>query len=304
MPQNPEPKDNFEMRVKLGPKCHWTDFQDARELLEGCCEIYLAAGDLDSSLKEMVSTFTSEALAGSAPIVHAPHDIDQKKPEELVNLSSTQPKVREQSVAIIQQTLDFADELGAPHIVVHPGGISRKRTQRGNMEAALLESLQDLGSKKILLENMPWFYWIGGEYTLISNILVRAWEFETVLPDIGGICLDTCDGYLYQEKGGPEEVVAFFRRYPQQIKHLHVSDAVSPNGEGLQIGEGEVNFPQLLEDCYQAARATMGSSGVMEYSMIAEIKGGHLEKGRVQKEGFGKLKRFLRDSRWTVGGTK
>ena len=55
--------------------------------------------------------------------------------------------------------------------------------------------------------------------------------------------------------------------------HLHLVDAVGVDGEGVQVGDGEIDWPVLAEQCDRLA------AGV---SFIPEIWQGHVNNG----EGF------------------
>ena len=251
----------------------------------------------------MLEIFTRKPFNDSELIVHAPHAFSPEAPEQLIDLSSPVTGTRTKSIETITTALDLSSALSARYLVVHPGGISKRPIRsKGQLYHSLLSSLQELESQQLLLENMPWFYWIRDE-RYVSNILILAWEFGDFLPHCGGLCLDLCHAYLSQEQGSTRTILEFFRRYPEHIKHLHVSDAVSPDGEGLQIGEGEVDFPGLFRDIHELVDAKgrddeNKTTGLWCYTMIPEIKGGHLQGNAVSKEGFRKLKDLIDNSPW------
>ncbi len=68
-----------------------------------------------------------------------------------------------------------------------------------------------------------------------------------------------------------------FKEFIEQVgpytAHLHIADAEGVDGEGLQIGEGEIDFPALAEYLEKAAP---------QASFIPEIWQGHKNEG----EGF------------------
>jgi len=276
---------------------------DVRNVEARCYEIYLADDDLENHYGTILDTFTRKPFKHSELIVHAPHAFSPETPEQLIDLSSPVTGTRTKSIETIKTALELSSALSACYLVVHPGGISKRPIrQKGKLNHNLHSSLQEIGSQRLLLENMPWFYWIGDErYT--SNILIFAEEFEDFLLHCGGICLDLCHAYLSQEQGSTRTILEFFRRYPNHIKHLHVSDAVSPDGEGLQIGVGEVDFSRLFNEIHEVVDARARSdenktTGPYCYTMIPEIKGGHLHGNAVSKEGFRKLKDLIDNSPW------
>ena len=78
-------------------------------------------------------------------------------------------------------------------------------------------------------------------------------------------------------------MLEFAQRVAPFVRHLHVSDGAGTSGEGLQIGEGNVNFVELLP-----ALLAPGTT------MIPEIWMGHHENG----EGFRLALEHLTDVRW------
>lgn len=79
--------------------------------------------------------------------------------------------------------------------------------------------------------------------------------------------MDICHAFLATKKGSNEDVAAMKKSLGKMIKHVHVSDARPPHDEGLQIGEGLVDF-DVLKD--------------FQVGIIPEIINGHKNKG----EGF------------------
>ncbi len=63
-----------------------------------------------------------------------------------------------------------------------------------------------------------------------------------------------------------------FLNVRERVKHIHISDALPPTGEGLQIGEGVIDFERIVPEIFK-----------LDVGIIPEVKGGHLNGG----EGFG-----------------
>ena len=55
------------------------------------------------------------------------------------------------------------------------------------------------------------------------------------------------------------------------VSHLHISDAQGIDGEGLQIGEGDIDFKSLFE--------IIENSKNKDYTWVTEIWSGHLNHG-------------------------
>jgi N-acetylneuraminate synthase len=228
-------------------------------------------------------------------VVHAPeyaHDI-------LIDLCSADEAQRRTSVQRIQKTIDLAREL-APHfdlsgfplgpkIVMHVGGMS-PRPDRYDVHAAsdrLLDALRQLDTSGVdlLLENLPPFPWyFGGRW--FGHVLTDADNTEYLCRESGlGLCFDTSHASLECARTGAS-LTEFGRRIAPYVRHLHVSDGAGTSGEGLQIGDGDVNFIALLPELLRS-RPTL----------IPEIWMGHHRTG----EGFQVALEHLTDLTWASG---
>jgi hypothetical protein len=78
-------------------------------------------------------------------------------------------------------------------------------------------------------------------------------------------------------------LLEFGRRVAPYVRHLHVSDGAGVSGEGLQIGEGDVNFIDLLPVLLER-----------QPTLIPEIWMGHHNEGR----GFRLALEHLSDLTW------
>ena len=81
------------------------------------------------------------------------------------------------------------------------------------------------------------------------------------------ITYDVCHALLYCNNHG-KDIVEYTKKIMPFAKHLHISDAQGINGEGLQIGNGDMDFDRVFE-------AMKG----YEFSWVTEIWSGHLHNG-------------------------
>ena len=230
-------------------------------------------------------------------VVHAPeycHDT-------LIDLCAADDAQRALSVQRIQKTIDLARSLApqfemdpalfphGPKIVMHVGGMSPKPggydvpAATGRLLAALKQL--DTAGVDLLLENLPPYPWyFGGRW--FGHIICDADNTEMLCRASGlGLCFDTSHAALQCVKSG-ESLVEFARRITPFVHHLHVSDGAGTSGEGLQIGEGNVNFVELLPVLLASAP-----------TLIPEIWMGHHENG----EGFRIALEHLTDIHWARG---
>ena len=227
-------------------------------------------------------------------VVHAPeyaHDV-------LIDLCAVDDAQRALSVQRIQQTIDLARALApnftfdavqfprGPKIVMHVGGMSPKPGGY-DVDAAtkrLLAALRELDTTDVdlLLENLPPYPWyFGGRW--FGHIICDVESTVLLCEQSGlGLCFDTSHAALECARSGAS-LLEFAQRVAPFVRHLHVSDGAGTSGEGLQIGEGNVNFVELLP--------VLLAPGT---TMIPEIWMGHHENG----EGFRLALEHLTDVRW------
>jgi len=225
--------------------------------------------------------------------VHAP----EYAHDTLIDLCAADDAQRALSVQRIQKTIDLARALApqfhldramfprGPKIVMHVGGMWPKP---GGYDVAaatkrVLSALKELDSTGVdlLLENLPPYPWyFGGRW--FGHIICDVDNTALLCEESGlGLCFDTSHAALECARSGAS-MLAFAERIAPFVRHLHVSDGAGTSGEGLQIGEGSVNFvevlPVLLEN---------------HPTMIPEIWMGHHENG----EGFRIALEYLTDIR-------
>jgi CBS-domain-containing membrane protein len=82
-----------------------------------------------------------------------------------------------------------------------------------------------------------------------------------------GLCFDTSHAALECARSGAN-LVDFAKAVAPFVRHLHLSDGAGTSGEGLQIGDGSVNFVALLPELLEA-----------QPTVIPEIWMGHHENG-------------------------
>jgi sugar phosphate isomerase/epimerase len=161
-------------------------------------------------------------------------------------------------------------------VIVHPGGMSMDEeiADKDALMKNLIGSMKRLVADDIelLAENMPpypWYY--GGQY--LHNFFMSASDTASFAAETGWkTCFDISHAALYCNKTG-ESLTAYTKAALPHAAHLHVADAAGVDGEGLQIGEGTVNFREILP--------LLIKTGL---PMVAEIWQGHRYGG----EGFWK----------------
>ncbi|MBB4267470.1 N-acetylneuraminate synthase family protein [Roseospira visakhapatnamensis] len=240
-------------------------------------EFHLSFKDMDLRLSDYLDQPLPLDL-----VVHAPEVFAN---DFLLDLASTDAATRDRSIDELQRVVDVCRALTPwferatrPPIIVNVGGFSRDgfvdRAERDRRYDRVADALSrvDREGVEILPQTMPPFPWLfGGQ--LHHNLFLDA-ESSTAFCRATGLrlCLDTshsklaCTYFGWSFDDFAATVLPFTR-------HMHLVDARGTDGEGLQIGTGEIAFDRL------AALADDLAPGV---SFIPEIWQGHKNDG----EGF------------------
>jgi len=258
--------------LEWGFTVRFRDFEDTLKYHPGMLEFHFTDQDLD------------EHYPGGEYdlklVVHAPEFFERT----LVDLCTTENRQRNQSVDLIQKAINLTREMsphfnGKPKVIVHTGGMSLDNPieNRSELYDNLRTSVEELefDGVELLLENLPphpWYF--GGQW--LTNAFMDAYEIRDFIEPLGlDMCFDTSHAKLYCNWAHVDfyEQVEVLLPY---IRHLHLSDGAGLDGEGLQIGEGTIDWVRFFEII--GAGRPDGYRG----TMIPEIWRGH-QRGN---EGF------------------
>ena len=268
--------------MRFGVKASRTDADVMAAMDVDLLEVYMGLDDPTRFREDMVNTFLDvRSDWGHDLVVHAPEFMRVTGTASLVDPSSADDDLRALSNRALGSALDFASEVEATTMVMHPGGIlpsSDDPRAEGGMER-LKGSLHGIRDKardldiSVTVENMPWFYIRkaldgGADQLWESTVLVDPGDADPLVRIVDGLTLDVSHGYLHTRSGGMEVIEGFVERHGDRIMHLHLSDALPPDHEGLQIGEGNIDFPWVLA-------AFKGK----DVTAVPEILGGHMGGG-------------------------
>lgn len=190
---------------------------------------------------------------GIAPVVsHASY---------LINLATTNPTLREQSIAAFIDEIDRAHALGLLGVVIHPGTCTAGTVDEALRLVAEAIRLAFRARPKrrtmVLLEHTAGQgRTLGHRFEHLSAIVDRVGGSSRV-----GVCLDTChlvaSGYDITTEAGYAETFDAFDRLVgfDRLQVLHANDSKKPCGSRIDrhehIGEGCLGlepFRRLLHD--------------------------------------------------------
>ncbi len=185
--------------------------------------------------------------------VHGPEYVD----DLLLDISSLDLSIRKKSVDFFKEALLHAQNLKKYFetkenikFVIHPGGMNMEKSlldDKKKLYENLFDSLRKLKTKgfELLVENMPpcpWYF--GGQWYHAS--FMDASEIVTFSKKTGyGITFDISHAALYCNYY-KRDLLKYVRTILPVTKYIHISDAAYFNGEGLQIGQGTIDFSKIL----------------------------------------------------------
>jgi len=179
----------------------------------------------------------------------------------LINLATTFPALREQSIAAFVDELDRADTLGLIGVVIHPGTCTAGEEAGGlrliadAIAQAFLE--RPRGTALVLLEHTAGQgRTLGYRFEHLATIIAHLDGSARV-----GVCLDTChlfaSGYDIGSASGYQQTFDAFDRIVgvERLKVFHGNDSKKPCGSRVDRHEhighghlGEAPFSRLLHD--------------------------------------------------------
>jgi len=179
----------------------------------------------------------------------------------LINVATSNPALRRQSIEAMGDELDRAEALGLLGVVLHPGAYTVGSEAEGLtlIAEALLELLRARrrGKTMILLEHTAGQGTaLGATFEQLASIIAKMNDHRRV-----GVCLDTChliaSGY---DLCSPEGYAATFTQFGRivgfdRLKVFHMNDSKKPLGSRVDrhehIGQGYLGlepFRRIVND--------------------------------------------------------
>jgi sialic acid synthase SpsE/sugar phosphate isomerase/epimerase len=268
----------YQFKRPWGVPVRYHDFEEyAARINPDLWEFHLSYSDMELKPDDFLS-----GSYNSGFVVHAPELFANSR---LMDLASPDEAYRQQSILETQRVINITRDLKRffprtirPMIVANIGGFTMDAPLPPEVITAYYERFAesliqlDIDGVELIPQTMAPFPWhFGGQrfqniFVLIDEIVDWCKRLQLRMCfDISHTRL-TCnhfniDFYDFAEKIAPLSA------------HLHLGDALGLNGEGLQIGEGDIDFVRL---------GAILSKGCPEASFIPEIWQGHKNGG----EGF------------------
>lgn len=187
-------------------------------------------------------------------IVHAPELFED---DHLLDLCTPDEEYRKKSIAHLQRVIDktlgmkkYFPKTTKPQIVVHCGGFTKDEILPMEQKPIYYKNLIDSMSKlnldgvELLPENMAPFPWLFGGQRY-QNIFIDADEIIDFCNKTNlKICQDISHSHLACNKFGWNHI-EYTKKLAPYTAHYHISDGSGVDGEGIQIGDGNVDFEHI-----------------------------------------------------------
>lgn len=269
-------KYNFNRRWGLPVRFH--DYKDLwAKSNPSLLEFHLSYKDLEVDLDKYLDKDQDIDI-----VVHSP---ELFKGDHVLDLCSVDESYRNKSVDELQNVLNFSRKLGSYFkkstkigVVTNVGGFSEHKRLDGKERSLRLQNLKrsltqlDVTGVEVLPQTMPPYPWhFGGQRH--HNLFVDVDEIVQFCQEMNyRVCLDVSHTKLATNELNKSFVESVNQIAPY-VAHMHFADAKGIDDEGLQIGEGEIDFASL---------ANALDTGAPNASFIPEIWQGHENSG----EGF------------------
>jgi sialic acid synthase SpsE/sugar phosphate isomerase/epimerase len=268
-------------------------FHDVNKLISSITpnlvEFHLSYKDLDLNPNTYLDTNYDMDL-----VIHAPELFSN---DHILDLCSSNKGYRKRSIAELQRVVVFTREIKKRFsntkektlIIVNVGGTTRdgflEKSTRTEMYKITADSLAQIDQAGIefIPQTMPPFPWhFGGQS--YHNLFTEAEDISDFCEKYGyRICLDISHSKLacnYNKTSFTE----YIKKVSPFSAHLHIVDAKDVDGEGLQIGDGEIDFQNL---------ANLLKKYSPKSSFIPEIWQGHKDNGAGFWEALTKLENIF-----------
>ncbi|KZN15069.1 acetylneuraminic acid synthetase [Marinomonas sp. TW1] len=280
-----EKKAQYAFNRPVGIPVRYHDFQELCKDVElDFVEFHLSYKDLEVKLANFIPEVSTLGLA-----IHAP---ELFKGDHLLDLASYDFDYREHSIKELQKVVDHSNEVKkrfpktqSPALVLNAGGWNSEGfltpeqvTEKYQLLAQSLEKINFTGVT-LAIQTMPPFPWhFGGQS--YHNLFVSADEIVAFCEATGfKVCLDVSHTMMACNYYG-WDLYEFIEKISPYVVHMHIVDAKGSDGEGITVGEGDVDFKKL---------GRLLDKSLPNVQFIPEVWQGHKNAG----EGFWQALNYL-----------
>jgi len=282
-------KSSYKFSRPYGIPVRYHDFESLTENIDlDFVEFHLSSDDLLLEPENYISSKKSDRIGFA---VHAPELFPK---DHVLDLASFDDTYREHSIEYLKQVVASSQKLNhlfpvtkKPVLILNAGGWSENNFIDEKLKITKYDLIEDALSKveemaqdiNICIQTMPPFPWhLGGQR--YHNLFVDPDEINEFCSRTGhSICLDishsmmACSYYNWS-------IDKFIKLVGKFTYHIHISDSEGDDGEGVQMGKGEVEFGSLISSL---------NENIPGVQFIPEVWQGHHDNG----QGFWSALKYL-----------
>lgn len=243
-------KTTYKFKRPFGIPVRYHDFKKlSSEVNLSFVEFHLSYNDLNENPSDFINETSNLFFS-----VHAPELFEN---DHILDLCSLDESYRKLSVNHLNRVIEHTQKIGScfsnqspPYLVVNAGGWNTDGFVNDDKKTLLYKSLKkslkeiDSKSVNIVFQTMPPFPWhFGGQS--YHNLFVDPQEIDDFCKETGSkVCLDVSHTMMACNYYG-WDLNVFINKIADHIDYLHIVDAKDSDGEGVQLGEGDVDFYSL-----------------------------------------------------------
>ena len=268
-------KSEYKFNRHFGIPVRYHDFKNLTKNINiDFVEFHLSYQDLGENPKEHIDGSQKYGFS-----VHTPELFEN---DHILDLCSSDEKYRETSVQHFKKVLDHVKQINnqfrqtnKPILILNAGGWDKNKfidnKEKDAKYQILINSLEmcDLSGIELSIQTMPPFPWhFGGQSH--HNLFVDPDEIEHFCSKTGfKICLDVSHSAMACSYYG-WNLIDFTKKIAPHVNYFHIVDAKGSDGEGVEIGKGDVNFELFSELINKKCR---------DIPFIPEVWQGHKDDG-------------------------
>jgi len=274
----------YKFSIKWGVPVRYHDFREySKKLNADLFEFHLSYRDLNKEPADYLHSVECSRL-----VVHAPELFEDS---ELLDLAADDLEYRIRSIENLRKIVVATEKISqffpmadSRIIVANIGGFSadnpKPENDRKELYGRISESLSqiDFLSTELAIQNMAPFPWHFGGQRFQNIFMVPDEIIEQSIKSNSKICLDlshlqlTCNYFKLNFQDSLAKLLTV-------TSHLHIGDATGDNGEGIKIGQGDIDWSVTWKKICKYP----------DVSFIPEVWQGHKDHGA----GFWDALKFL-----------
>ena len=264
----------FNFKRAVGVPVRYGDYLKMKSMSNiNFVEFHLSYKDLDVS--DPIKGFNDFGYSVHAPELFAD--------DHLLDLASFDDEYRKNSITNLQRTIETTrdikkhfNQVADPILIVNVGGWSQQgflnKEEIREKTDILKKSLADIDftGVELSIQTMPPYPWhFGGQQ--YHNLFVDPEFIDMFCSETGHkICFDVSHSMMTCNYLKVDFMSEYYTKIKRHVNYMHIVDAKGIDGEGVQIGSGDVPFEYLCNSL---------NNDLPDVAFVPEVWQGHKDSG-------------------------